>query len=99
MQTECLRFVRIGNQLLVIFSLNNYHKYTTHSVYYFNREVVKGRRNFYNIKRGREQKSLGSSGLEQCLSTFFEIVHTFNFYLKACTPRSSQHNTLKLHQC
>ena len=36
--------------------------------------------------------------LDQCLSTFFEIVHTFNFYLKACTPRSSQHNTLKLHQ-
>ena len=35
----------------------------------------------------------------QCLSNFFEIVHTFNFYLKACASRSSQHSTLKLHQC
>ena len=37
--------------------------------------------------------------LRQSLSTFFQIVRTFNFYLKACTLRSSQHNTLKLHQC
>ena len=38
-------------------------------------------------------------GLNQCLSTFFEMVHTFNFYLEACTPRSLQHNSLKLYQC
>ena len=41
---------------------------------------------------------VGKDSLKHCLSTFFEIVHTFNFYLKACTPRSLQHNTLKLHQ-
>ena len=36
--------------------------------------------------------------LNQSLSTYIEIVHTFNFYLKACTLRSLQHNTLKLHE-
>ena len=49
------------------FLFNNYHKYTTNSAYYFNREELRelykmnsGRENLYKTKGGHEQKSLGS---------------------------------------
>ena len=49
------------------FRFNNYLKYTTNSAYYFNREesrefykMKRGRENLYKTKGGHEQKSLGS---------------------------------------
>ena len=49
------------------FRFNNYHKYTTNSAYYFNREesrefykMKRGRENLYKARGGHEQKSLGS---------------------------------------
>ena len=49
------------------FRFNNYHKYTTNSAYYFNREesrefykMKRGRENLYKTKGGHEQKSLRS---------------------------------------
>ena len=59
-----------------VFLLNNNHKYTTNIAYYFNREELRefykmkrGRENLYKIKGGREQKSLGSPGVNYTRNT------------------------------
>ena len=50
-----LRFARTGYQCLVIFffPLNNYHKYTTHSIYYLNREK---QRKFLDYRRSQPKE-------------------------------------------
>ena len=68
--------------LLLFFLFNNYHKYTTNSAYYFNREEL---REFYKMKRGHENLYKTKGGHEQKSLESRDVNDIPNFV--SCNPR------------